>query len=262
MGRSFAFGLGFKPKFSFKGVHLDRVLTKPKAEKGTEVTGQGLHLDPEAGFEFSLGFGSTSGLQRLEVTTINMGGGLSAPTNSELSKGAEEFSFPPEGTSSCLNTSLAADLFVFEGFTNQVVAAAHSLLLSAGSRLVSFALESSMHASYPTSLCVCSASRRSECLGAWIWILRVFLRGSSPALEFSGIGSDFGVSSLGAAASGERLLFSFPVMSECGEEGDSPYPLSVYPPNMPLDWVSDGAKNEDPSFAILDANEEDFHRVN
>lgn len=53
-------------------------------------------------------------------------------------------------------------------------------------------------------------------LGAWIWILRVFLKGSSPALEFSGIGSDFGVSSLGAAASGERLRFSFPVMSECG----------------------------------------------
>ncbi len=50
MVRSFAFGLGFKPKFSFKGFHLDRVLTKPKSKKRVEVTGQGLLLDLEAGF--------------------------------------------------------------------------------------------------------------------------------------------------------------------------------------------------------------------
>jgi hypothetical protein len=37
--------------------------------------------------------------------------------------------------------------------------------------------------------------------------------------------------------------------------------LDVCPPNMPLDWVSDGVEDEDPSFAILDAIEEDFHRV-
>jgi hypothetical protein len=30
---------------------------------------------------------------------------------------------------------------------------------------------------------------------------------------------------------------------------------------MPLDWVSDGVEDEDPSFSILDAIEEDFHRV-
>jgi hypothetical protein len=30
---------------------------------------------------------------------------------------------------------------------------------------------------------------------------------------------------------------------------------------MPLDWVSDGVEDEDPSFAILNAIEEDFHRV-
>jgi hypothetical protein len=46
-----------------------------------------------------------------------------------------------------------------------------------------------------------------------------------------------------------------------GEDGDSPYPLGVCPPDMPLDWVSDGVEDEDPSFAILDAIEEDFHRV-
>jgi len=30
---------------------------------------------------------------------------------------------------------------------------------------------------------------------------------------------------------------------------------------MPLDWVSDGVEDEDTSFALLDAIEEDFHRV-
>jgi hypothetical protein len=39
------------------------------------------------------------------------------------------------------------------------------------------------------------------------------------------------------------------------------YTLGVCPPDMPLDWVSDGVEDEDPSFAILDAIEEDFHRV-
>jgi len=30
---------------------------------------------------------------------------------------------------------------------------------------------------------------------------------------------------------------------------------------MPLDWVSDGVEDEDSSFAILDAIENDFHQV-
>jgi hypothetical protein len=46
-----------------------------------------------------------------------------------------------------------------------------------------------------------------------------------------------------------------------GEDRDSPYPLGVCPPDMPLDCVSDSVENEDPSFAILDAIEEDFYRV-
>jgi hypothetical protein len=37
--------------------------------------------------------------------------------------------------------------------------------------------------------------------------------------------------------------------------------LGVCPPDMPLDWVLDGVEDEDLSFAILDANEEDFHQV-
>lgn len=43
-----------------------------------------------------------------------------------------------------------------------------------------------------------------------------------------------------------------------GEDGDSPYPLGVLPPNMALNWEVDSVEKEDPSFAILDAFEEDF----
>jgi hypothetical protein len=45
-----------------------------------------------------------------------------------------------------------------------------------------------------------------------------------------------------------------------GEDGDSPYPLGVFHSDMPLDWALDGNEDEDPSLAILDAIEEDFHR--
>jgi hypothetical protein len=44
-----------------------------------------------------------------------------------------------------------------------------------------------------------------------------------------------------------------------GENGDSPYPLGVCPPDMPLDWVSDDVEDDDPSFMILDAIEVDFN---
>jgi hypothetical protein len=43
-----------------------------------------------------------------------------------------------------------------------------------------------------------------------------------------------------------------------GEEGDSPYPLGICPPDVPLDWAPDDVEDEDRSFAILDAIEEDF----
>lgn len=44
-----------------------------------------------------------------------------------------------------------------------------------------------------------------------------------------------------------------------GKEGDAHYSLGVCPPNMPLDWASNGVEDEDPSFTILDTIEEDFH---
>jgi len=40
-----------------------------------------------------------------------------------------------------------------------------------------------------------------------------------------------------------------------------PLPLGVYPPDMPLDWVSDGVEDENTSFVLLDAIDEDFYRV-
>jgi hypothetical protein len=104
MRHSYAFRLGLKPNFSFKGLRLGRVLTKPKSKKGVEVMGLGLPLDPEASFKCSLGFGSTVNLQRPEATTtIDIGGGLSAPTSPERSKGAKLL----KGAGS---TSLATDL--------------------------------------------------------------------------------------------------------------------------------------------------------
>jgi hypothetical protein len=44
-----------------------------------------------------------------------------------------------------------------------------------------------------------------------------------------------------------------------GEDGESPFPLGILHPNMPLDWAMDGVHGEDPSLAILDAIEEEFH---
>jgi len=44
-----------------------------------------------------------------------------------------------------------------------------------------------------------------------------------------------------------------------GEDGNSPYPLGVLPPNLALDWELDSDEEMDPSLAILEAIEEDFH---
>lgn len=45
-----------------------------------------------------------------------------------------------------------------------------------------------------------------------------------------------------------------------GEDGDYPYPLGVFPPSMPLDWVLDIDVDEDPPLALLNVSEEDFIR--
>jgi hypothetical protein len=43
-------------------------------------------------------------------------------------------------------------------------------------------------------------------------------------------------------------------------ENPCPYPLGVLHPDMSLDWVMDGDEGEDPSLAIVDAIDEEFHR--
>jgi len=45
-----------------------------------------------------------------------------------------------------------------------------------------------------------------------------------------------------------------------GEDGDSPYPLGVLPPELALDWELDSYEDMDPSLAIWKAIEEEFHQ--
>jgi hypothetical protein len=45
-----------------------------------------------------------------------------------------------------------------------------------------------------------------------------------------------------------------------GRRANSPYPLGVLPPELALDWELDSDEDMDPSLAILEAIEEDFHR--
>jgi len=59
---------------------------------------------------------------------------------------------------------------------------------------------------------------------------------------------------VGFSPSGEIVLW------DQGEKGDSPHPLGVIPPDLLLEWESDGAEDEDSALALLDAIEEDFHR--
>jgi hypothetical protein len=59
---------------------------------------------------------------------------------------------------------------------------------------------------------------------------------------------------VGFSPSGEIVLW------DQGEEGDFPHPLGVIPPDLHLEWESDGAEDEDSALALLDAIEEDFHR--
>jgi hypothetical protein len=67
---------------------------------------------------------------------------------------------------------------------------------------------------------------------------------------------------VGFGPSEEIVVWDQGVEGWVGKEVDSPYPLDVFPPDMPLDWESDGVEDEDTSFALLDAIEKDFHRGN
>jgi len=39
------------------------------------------------------------------------------------------------------------------------------------------------------------------------------------------------------------------------EDGESPFPLGILHPDMPLDWAMDGVHGKNPSLAILEAIE-------
>jgi hypothetical protein len=192
-------------------------------------------LDLEEGFELSLGFGSTSRLQWLEVTTtVDIDGGLSAPTSSERSIGAVELSFPSEGANSCLNASLAVDLSVSEGLAKRAVDDAHSLLMPIGSGPVSSAPESSMCASYPVQASMFPSMSLPTISG-----LGTALSGSPSSVstlppiavsvlfgcsKLDSKGFFEGSSSLGAAALGERLQLSLLLMVEMGLPSTRPSP--------------------------------------
>jgi hypothetical protein len=66
---------------------------------------------------------------------------------------------------------------------------------------------------------------------------------------------------VGFGPSGEIVVWDQGDEVWVGEGGDSTYPLGVCPLDMPLDWVSVGVEDQDLSFTILDAIEEDFHQV-
>jgi hypothetical protein len=64
---------------------------------------------------------------------------------------------------------------------------------------------------------------------------------------------------IGIGPDGEFVVWDHGDAIWNGEVGDSPFPLGILHPNMPMDWAMDGVYSEDPSLAILDAIEEEFH---
>jgi hypothetical protein len=65
---------------------------------------------------------------------------------------------------------------------------------------------------------------------------------------------------VGVGLNGESIVWDQGDEFWYGEDGESPYPLGVLHPDMPLDWALDGDEGEDPSLTILDAIDEEFHR--
>jgi hypothetical protein len=193
---------------------LGRVLLKPKSKIWIEGMGRGIPLDSEAGFEVFVGCGSSSGLLRSEVTsTVDLGGWLSAPTNSGLSAPTiSKLSFPLVGVGSYLMDS---NLSVFEGSANFGLVSSNSEFGSA-SPGVSLPAISSPCLAFSGSLVIASSSNVSAPFECSILDSKGFSEGFSLALEFFEVGSDFRVSSLGATALGDRLRFSLSIMSESG----------------------------------------------
>jgi hypothetical protein len=64
---------------------------------------------------------------------------------------------------------------------------------------------------------------------------------------------------VGFGLNGESIMWDQGDEFWYGEDGDSPYPLGVLHLDMPLDCALDGDEDDDPSLAILDAIDEEFH---
>jgi hypothetical protein len=65
---------------------------------------------------------------------------------------------------------------------------------------------------------------------------------------------------IGFGSSGEVVAWEQGEEVWDGEDGDSPYPLGVLPPELALDWELDSYEDMDPSLAIWKAIEEEFHQ--
>lgn len=64
---------------------------------------------------------------------------------------------------------------------------------------------------------------------------------------------------IGFGSSGEVVVWEQSEKVWDGEDVNSSYPLGVLPPDMALDWKLDSDEDVDPSLAVLDAIEENFH---
>jgi len=115
-----------------------------------------------------------------------------------------------------------ANLYVFEGSANPGPVSSNPKSGSA-SPGVSLSAISSPCLAFSGSPTIASSSNVSAPFRCSILDSKVFSEGFSPTPEFSKVGSDFRVSSLGVIVLGDRLRFSLPIMSESG--------APIYPSN-------------------------------
>lgn len=199
------FELGQKSILGFKGLRLCQFVPKPKSKetmKSYAVTGLGLVLDPEAGFE------SAKGLQRPKtmsavVQSRGFGSEKSSTTRSEKS---EEFGVPPACLVNVTSTGFVVSSSDPEGFACLAV---ESVSLSAGPGQVGTAGASLSALVQDADLELESSSQSAlpEMVPSQVEVPQAWKAGS---------GSAFSGDSSRAAMLGVRLRLSLPVMSEAG----------------------------------------------
>ncbi len=60
---------------------------------------------------------------------------------------------------------------------------------------------------------------------------------------------------VGVGLNGESIVWDQGDEFWYGEDGESPYPLNILHPDLPLDWAMDSDEGEDLFLAIMDAIE-------